>query len=134
MGDSSVPEWCAFWVHHGWVGALRVDCHTNFRSPPCDELLNFPQCSASPDSETPRNDLTEKEASWCICDRWLFNADDEPSVGPDGPNEKDGVLVNESHLKYAHLNNYDLIIHCCLPCLDICSRGCPCIRRMITSD
>jgi hypothetical protein len=31
----------------------------------------------------------EKEVSWCIRDRWLFGADDEPSVEPDGPDEKE---------------------------------------------
>ena len=42
----------------------------------------------------------DKEMSWRIRDRWLFDADDEPSVGPDGPDEKDRVLVDEFHPKY----------------------------------
>ncbi|KAF8487810.1 hypothetical protein F5888DRAFT_1639717 [Russula emetica] len=50
----------------------------------------------------------EKEVSWRIRDRWLFNADDEPSIGPDGPDEKDRVLVDESHPKYALLGSQDL--------------------------
>ena len=37
----------------------------------------------------------EKEVSWRIRDHWLFDADDEPSVGPDGLEEKDRVLVDE---------------------------------------
>ncbi|KAF8489872.1 hypothetical protein F5888DRAFT_1808461 [Russula emetica] len=42
----------------------------------------------------------EKEVSWHIRDHWLFDADDEPSVGPDGPDEKDRVLGDEFHPKY----------------------------------
>ena len=50
----------------------------------------------------PDNELNaEKETSWRIRDRWLFDADDEPSVGPDGPDEKDRVLVDEFHPRYA---------------------------------
>jgi enhancer of polycomb-like protein len=90
---------------------LRVDRRANRRSPR-DESLNYPWRLASPESETPGNDSTEKEASWRIRDRWLFDADDEPSVGPDGPDEKDRVLVDEFHPKYARLDNHDLIIHC----------------------
>jgi hypothetical protein len=32
---------------------------------------------------------TDKELSWRLRDRWLLDADDEPSVGPDSPDEKD---------------------------------------------
>jgi enhancer of polycomb-like protein len=84
----------------------------NRQSPPRDESLNYPWHSASPESEMPGNDPTEKKASWRIRDRWLFDADNEPSVGPDGPDEKDRVLVDEFHPKYARLGNYNLIIHC----------------------
>jgi enhancer of polycomb-like protein len=42
---------------------------------------------------------TAKEISWRIRDRWLFDADDDPSVGPDGPEEKDRALVDEFHPK-----------------------------------
>ena len=35
---------------------------------------------AGPDSDTPGNELTEKEASWRIRDRWLFDSDDDPSL------------------------------------------------------
>ena len=54
-----------------------------------------------------KESTVEKEVSWRIRNRWLFDEDDEPSVGPDGPDEKDRVLV------------------------DIW--GCLCIERMITS-
>jgi enhancer of polycomb-like protein len=80
-----------------------------------------------PDDES----TDDKEASWRIRDRWLFDADDEPSVGPDGPDEKDRVLVDEFHPRYVSLDNQD---HPSLTALlDTCSRGCPCTRRTITS-
>jgi enhancer of polycomb-like protein len=43
-----------------------------------------------------------------IRDRWLFDAEDEPSVGPDGPDKKDRVLVDEFHPKYALFGSQDL--------------------------
>ncbi|KAH9161677.1 hypothetical protein EDB89DRAFT_2080423 [Lactarius sanguifluus] len=43
---------------------------------------------------------TDREVSWPIHDRWLFDADNEPSVGNDGPNEKDRALLNEFHPTY----------------------------------
>lgn len=55
----------------------------------------------------PENESTKKEVSWRIHDRWLFDADDGPSVGPYGPDEKNRVLVDEFHPKYAILNNQD---------------------------
>ena len=99
-------------MRRGRGGALRVDRRANRRSSPRDEPLNYPRRLASPESETSGNDSTEKEASWRIRDRWLFDADDEPSVGPDGPDEKDRVLVDEFHPKYAPFDSHDLFIHC----------------------
>jgi hypothetical protein len=81
VDDPSIPEWHAFRVRRGWGVALRVDCHATCRSPPRDESLNYPRRLASPESETLGNESTEKEASWHGRDRWLFDADDEPSVG-----------------------------------------------------
>jgi len=52
---------------------------------------------------------TDKGLSWRIRDRWLFDADDEPSVGPISPDEKDIALVDEFHLKYALFYNYKVL-------------------------
>ncbi|KAH9172971.1 hypothetical protein EDB89DRAFT_2162504 [Lactarius sanguifluus] len=43
---------------------------------------------------------TDREVSWPIHDRWLFDADNEPSVRNDGPDEKDRALLNEFHPTY----------------------------------
>lgn len=109
--ESSVPQWRAVRVRRGRGGVLRVDRRTTRRSPPRDELLSYPRRLTRPttaDSKMPEEEsTTEKEASWRIRDRWLFDADDEPSVGPDGPDEKDRVLVDEFHPKYVLLDGRD---------------------------
>jgi enhancer of polycomb-like protein len=98
-------------VRHGHRGVLRVDRRTTHWSPPCDESLSYPRHLTRPttaDSEMVEEESTaKKEVSWRICDHWLFDADDEPSVGPNGPDEKDRVLVDEFHPKYAHLGGED---------------------------
>ena len=59
------------------------------------------QSTISVDSEMISEESNaDKEMSWCIHNCWLFNADDKPSVGPNGPDEKDRVLVDEFHPKY----------------------------------
>jgi hypothetical protein len=84
---------------------LRVDRRISRHSPPPEELLRYPLRSASTataESEATEEKLAaEKEISWRIRDRWLLDADDEPAVGFDGPDEKDRALVDEFHPKYA---------------------------------
>jgi hypothetical protein len=83
--------------------AERVEHRTTCWSPPRDEW-NYPWRVARPtaaDSEMPEEESTaKKEVSWCIRGRCHFGADDEPSAGPDGPDEKDRVLVDEFHPRY----------------------------------
>jgi len=45
-------------------------------------------------SETLENKSTAENVSWCVRNRWLFNADHELSVG------KDRVLVDGFHPNY----------------------------------
>jgi hypothetical protein len=74
----------------GRGGVLRVDRCTTCWSPPRDELLSYPLLNKAnnSNSEMPEEESTvEKDVSWRIRDRWLFDADDEYSVGPDGPDE-----------------------------------------------
>ena len=52
-------------------------------------------------------------------------------VGPNSPDEKDRVSVDELHPRYAFLDNHDHPLLTAL--LDICGRGCCCTRRMVTS-
>ena len=86
-----------------------MDCCTTCWSPPCDELLSYPQSLTSPttvDSEMPEEESTaKKEVLWCIHNRWSFDVDDGPSIGPDGPDEKDRVLMDEFHPKYVLLDH-----------------------------
>ena len=91
-------------MRRGRGGVLRVDRHTSRRSLQRDELVQYPRRSTSSAStgseESEDKYATDREVSWRIRDRWLFDADDEPSVGPDGPDEKDRELVDEFHPKY----------------------------------
>ncbi|KAI0300651.1 enhancer of polycomb-like-domain-containing protein [Multifurca ochricompacta] len=104
VDDSPTPEWRAVRIRRGRGGVLRVDRRSSRRSPPCDEVLRYPRRLAnitSAESEATEEELAaEREISWRIHDRWLLDADDEPSVGSDGPDEKDRVLVDEFHPKY----------------------------------
>ncbi len=44
-----------------------------------------------------------------VRNHWLFDADDEPSVGPDSSGEKDRALMDEFHPKYALFYNYKVL-------------------------
>jgi hypothetical protein len=83
---SSVPELLAFRVRRGRGGVLLIDRRTARWPPPRGELLSFPRrstSSATVDSEMPNDESTDEiEAPRCIRDRWLFDADDEPSLDP----------------------------------------------------
>ena len=41
------------------------------------------------------DDFEEKERKRRLRERWRFDADDVPAVGPEGPDEKDRVLVDD---------------------------------------
>ena len=81
----------------------HVDRHASRRSVRRDELVRYPRRSMSSSTtgleETDEQRTSDREVSWRIRDRKLFDADDEPSVGHDGPNEKDRLLVDEFHPK-----------------------------------
>jgi hypothetical protein len=70
-----------------------------------DELVQYPRRSTSSSTtsleETEEQCASDREASWRIRDRWLFNTDDKPSVGHDGTDEKDRMLVDKFHPKCA---------------------------------
>ena len=80
-----------------------MDRHTSQRSVRRDELVRYPRRSTSSLTtgleETDEQRTSNREVSWRIHHRWLFDADDEPSVGHDGPDEKDRSLVDEFHPK-----------------------------------
>lgn len=103
-GPLPSPEWRAIRVRRGRGGVLRVDRHTSRRSVRRDELVRYPRRSTSSSTtgleETDEQRASDREVSWRIRDRWQFDADDEPSVGHDGPDEKDRTLVDEFHPKY----------------------------------
>ncbi|KAI9437906.1 enhancer of polycomb-like-domain-containing protein [Lactarius psammicola] len=103
-GHSPIPGWRAVRVRRGRGGVLRVDRHSSRWSLSRDELVQYPRRSTNSTNtgseETEEQRATNREVSWRIRDRWLFDADDEPSVGHDGPDEKDRALLDEFHPKY----------------------------------
>ncbi|KAN0130003.1 hypothetical protein V8E53_012157 [Lactarius tabidus] len=95
-GHLSSPEWPAVRVRQGHGGVLCVDCHTSQQPMHHDELVRYPRRSMSSLTtsleETEEQCASDREALWQICDRWLFNTDNKPSVGHNGTNEKDRML------------------------------------------
>ena len=81
----------------------HVDHHTSRRSVHRDELVRYPRRSTSSLTtgleEMDEQHTSDREVSWRIHDRQLFDADNKPSVGHDGPDEKDRLLVDEFHPK-----------------------------------
>jgi len=113
--DSSAPEWRAVRVRRGRGGVLRVDRRTTRRSPARDELLSFPRRLTSPASERSEEEsTTDAEVSWRIAivgySMQMTNLLLDPTV-----------LMRRTELLWTN------------SILNICSRGCPCTRRMITS-
>ena len=64
---------------------MRVDRQTSRRSLRRDKFVQYPRHSTNSTSTEQR--AADSEVSWRIRDRWLFDADNEPSVGHDGPDE-----------------------------------------------
>ncbi|KAH9935624.1 uncharacterized protein B0H18DRAFT_976555 [Fomitopsis serialis] len=52
------------------------------------------------DSSSSDDDVEEEEHKQRLAERWKFDADDVPAVGPDGPEEKDRVLIDDYEPKY----------------------------------
>jgi enhancer of polycomb-like protein len=41
------------------------------------------------------DDMHDEESAWRLAERWKFDQDDTPAVGPQGPDEQDRVLVDD---------------------------------------
>ena len=37
----------------------------------------------------------------CLCERWRFDQDDEPTIGPEGADEQDRILIDDYGLMEA---------------------------------
>ena len=97
--DPPLPKYRAIRIRRGRGGVLRVD--RRYRVPIStnddEELFRLPG-RLPPDSE---ESLAEaQESSWRIRDRWRFDADDEPPVGPEGSDEQDRELIDDFDIKY----------------------------------
>ncbi|KAH9839378.1 enhancer of polycomb-like-domain-containing protein [Rhodofomes roseus] len=56
--------------------------------------------SGSSSSSSDSDDAEEQDHKRRLAERWRYDADDVPMVGPDGPEEKDRVLVDDYDSKY----------------------------------
>ncbi|KZT72208.1 hypothetical protein DAEQUDRAFT_705986 [Daedalea quercina L-15889] len=74
-------------LRYGRGGRLHLD-RRSYSTPAFD----------SPSSSD--DDIDERERRRRLRERWKFDADDVPAVGPDGPEEKDRVLVDDYDPKY----------------------------------
>lgn len=84
----------------GTSGVWRRDAYRRVspHSLPDDQLRHPCRTSSPASADSERSDeesSVAKEVLWRICDCWLFDSDDEPSVRPDGPDETDriGIVV-----------------------------------------
>ena len=41
------------------------------------------------------DDGNDEERAWRLAERWKFDEDDSPAVGPEGPDEQDHVLLDD---------------------------------------
>ena len=78
-----------------------MDRHTSRQSMHHDELVQYPRRSTSSLTmgleEMDEQCTSDREVLWWIHDHWLFDVDNGPSIGHDGPDEKDRLLVDEFH-------------------------------------
>ena len=58
-------------------------------------------------SSSSDDDVDEKGRKRRMRERWRFDADDVPAIGPDGPDEKDRVLVDDYDPKYVFVDLCD---------------------------
>lgn len=54
----------------------------------------------SMDVDEDKEDPEEADRLRCLQERWRYDSDDAPPVGPEGPDEQDRVLVDDYNPKY----------------------------------
>lgn len=50
---------------------------------------------SEPTTEAEPNDVEVRERARRITEQWKFDSDDDPVVGPEGPDEQDRTLVDD---------------------------------------
>lgn len=95
--DESPRQYRAVRMRRGRGGVVRVDRRRllprGSRQDDEEEFLRRPRLRQSGDSSD-EDSAEERERARRITERWRYDRDDEPPVGPDGPDEQDRVLVD----------------------------------------
>ncbi|KAI0057206.1 hypothetical protein BV25DRAFT_1812676 [Artomyces pyxidatus] len=99
--DEHLREWRAVRSRRGRGGVIRIDrrVYPSRHAHDDGEMFHYPR-RRSADVANDEDFADAQEVSWRIRERWKFDDDDDPPVGPDGPDEQDRVLVDEFDLKY----------------------------------
>lgn len=86
-------------IRYGRGGRLHID-RRNFSARSITHRARQPSVFNPNDGMVIDNDGAELEARRRLEEQWKFDADDMPSVGPEGSDEQDRVLVDDYELKY----------------------------------
>ena len=86
-------------IRYGRGGRLHID-RRNLSARPITHRARQPSLFNSNDGMVIDDDGAELEARRRLEEQWKFDTDDMPSVGPEGSDEQDRVLVDDYELKY----------------------------------
>ena len=95
--DTAEPVYRATRSRRGRGGIIRFDRRSHRTKPLEDEdfmlrprefTINFDE-----DEQAERDERAERARR--LRERWMFDHDDEPALGPEGADEQDRVLVND---------------------------------------
>ncbi|TFY53253.1 hypothetical protein EVG20_g10201, partial [Dentipellis fragilis] len=93
--EESPKQWHAVRMRRGRGGVLRMDrrVHRSRLTPDDEDVIRPPRLFGQAPSEEEQAEV--RELSDRIRERWLFDSDDEPPVGPDGSEEENRTLIDE---------------------------------------
>ncbi|KAH9949542.1 enhancer of polycomb-like-domain-containing protein [Amylocystis lapponica] len=86
-------------LRYGRGGRLYVDRRFLSRPAPPKRSRTHEQPPDS-DSEAPEDEAEDQERSRTLEERWKYDDDDEPAVGPNGADEQDRMLVDDYDTKF----------------------------------
>ncbi|KAJ7035651.1 enhancer of polycomb-like-domain-containing protein [Mycena alexandri] len=95
--DADAPVHCAVRVRVGRGGRIMLDRRRPTTAPPMSIVKASRSSLFGP---PPSDDEMDVEDTNRLKERWRFDSDDGPAVGPDGPDEQDRVLTDEYDPKY----------------------------------
>ena len=99
MPENTAPlVYRAVRTRRGRGGVLRVDRRAHQARTSRDARLSEINSKTTPPAEDNKFDVEERMMR--LRERWRFDNDDEPPVGPDGPDEQDRTLIDDPSQAY----------------------------------